>query len=220
MSPRPYRLGQRQAAVEETRAGILAAARDLLGAEAGVPAFTIDAIARHAGVARMTVYYQFESKRGLLEALFDHFATRGLVQPLRAAFQQPRPLDALDALVAAFCGFWASDRMALRRIRGLAAIDPDIEVSVRARDARRREALQATLGRVAQQHPLRRPMEETVDVLQALTSFEMFDAVAGPSRTTPGVIDLVTDLVHADLGLTTPPQSGQRRQVERKPHSI
>ena len=115
MTPRPYRLGQRQAAVDGTRARILAAARDLLAAEAGVSAFTVDAIAEQAGVARMTVYYQFESKRGLLEALFDHFANRGLVQPLRAAFERSEPLEALDAFVAAFCGFWASDRVALRR---------------------------------------------------------------------------------------------------------
>ena len=118
-TPRPYRLGQRQAAVDGTRARILAAARDLLAAEAGVSAFTVDAIAEQAGVARMTVYYQFESKRGLLEALFDHFASRGLVQPLRAAFERSEPLEALDAFVAAFCGFWASDRVALRRIRAL-----------------------------------------------------------------------------------------------------
>ena len=210
MSPRPYRLGQRQATVDETREKILAAARDLLAGEAGVSAFTVDAIAEHAGVARMTVYYQFESKRGLLEALFDGFANRGLVPPLHAAFQQPQPLDALDALVAAFYNFWASERVALRRIRGLAAIDPEIGASVRARDKRGRHALRAMLERVAKQHPLGRSMDETVDVLHALTSFEMFDALAGPFRSASEAIALVTDLVHADLQFT-PPQPRARR---------
>jgi len=69
MSPRPYRLGQRQATTEQTRARILAAARELLMARDGFNGFSIDAVAREADVARMTVYYQFGSKIGLLEAL-------------------------------------------------------------------------------------------------------------------------------------------------------
>ena len=70
MSPRPYRLGQRQAAIDETRARVIAAARELLvSAEPG--RFSIDAVAQRADVSRATVYYQFGSKLGLLEALFD-----------------------------------------------------------------------------------------------------------------------------------------------------
>lgn len=215
MSPRPYRLGQRQAAVEQTRARILAAARELLTAEAGVGAFTVDAVVQQAGVARMTIYYQFESKRGLLEALFDDFAARGLVQPLRAAFARPEPLEALDAFVAAFCGFWASDRVALRRIRGLAAVDPEIEQSVRARDERRREGLRVIVGRTAKQHRIARPLDEAVDVLHALTSFETFDALAGASRKTGEVLGLIVELVRADLGLPAPRAKRARSQKTR-----
>src|SRR5437588_67268 len=68
MSPRPYRLGQRQVAADETRSRIVKAAREQLEKEAS---FSLDAVARRADVARMTVYYQFGSRRGLLEALFD-----------------------------------------------------------------------------------------------------------------------------------------------------
>ena len=110
MTPRPYRLGQRQAGVEATRARILGAARNLLAGDADIGAFTVDMVAHQAGVARMTVYYQFESKRGLLEALSDMLATRGLVGPLRDAFARPDPVDQLDGLVSAFCAFWASER--------------------------------------------------------------------------------------------------------------
>ena len=73
MSPRPYRLGRREAAVADTRERILAAARDVLG-ENGFAGFTIDAVADRAGVARMTVYYQFDSKGALLDALLDALA--------------------------------------------------------------------------------------------------------------------------------------------------
>src|SRR5262249_60265649 len=115
MKARQYRLGQRQASVEQTRGRIIAAARDLLAAPDDLSGFTIDAIAAHAGVARMTVFNQFGSKRGLLEALFDDLAVRGLVTRIRGALMQPEPQEALDAFVAAFGGFWTSDRLVIRR---------------------------------------------------------------------------------------------------------
>ena len=90
MSPRPYRLGQRQATTDQTRTRILAAARELLAAAGGIAGFTVEAVARHADVSRMTVYYQFGSKAGLLEALFDQLATTGrLPQGAVAALNQP-----------------------------------------------------------------------------------------------------------------------------------
>src|SRR6516225_3805070 len=111
MNPRTYRLGRRQATVAQTRARIVAAARALLATPGGFSEFTVDAVASQAGVARMTVYNQFGSKMGLLEALFDDLAARGLVARLRAAFGRPDPREALDELIAAFGGFWHSDRI-------------------------------------------------------------------------------------------------------------
>jgi AcrR family transcriptional regulator len=82
-----------------------------LAAPEGFSGFTVDAVAGQAGVARMTVYNQFGSKTGLLEALFDDLAARGLVGRLRAAFGRPEPREALADLIAAFAGFWHSDRI-------------------------------------------------------------------------------------------------------------
>ena len=76
MSPRPYNLGKRQEIIDQGRQQVLAAARSLL-AEPGGLAFTVDAVARRADVARATVYYQFGSKSGLLEAVCDHLADLG-----------------------------------------------------------------------------------------------------------------------------------------------
>ncbi|MGA7571976.1 MAG: hypothetical protein WBG27_03460 [Candidatus Aquilonibacter sp.] len=53
--PRTYRLGQRKASADETRARIIAGARELLLSDDGYRRFTMDAIARHTNVARMTV---------------------------------------------------------------------------------------------------------------------------------------------------------------------
>src|SRR5919204_4414645 len=91
VSPRPYRLDRRRPAAEQTRARILQATRELLLAPEGVAGFTIDAVAERAGVARMTVYYQFGSKPGLLEAVFDALAAQAGMQDLATAFRTPEP---------------------------------------------------------------------------------------------------------------------------------
>jgi AcrR family transcriptional regulator len=196
---RRYQLGRRQAAVEQTRARIIASARDLLAAPDDFSGFTIDAIAARAGVARMTVFNQFGSKRGLLEALFDELAARGLVQRIQGAFLQADPREALDALVAAFSGFWTSDRLVIRRIRGLASMDTDFELAVRARDERRIAGIRAILSRFTRKgrKPSLGESDELVAVLHTLTSFETFDNLAGLDHDPEEVVSLVCRLVWA-----------------------
>lgn len=71
MSPRSYQLGQRQVLTEQTRERILTATRKLLMTSNGSSGFSIEA------VASLTVYHQFGSKIGLLEALCDSLALAG-----------------------------------------------------------------------------------------------------------------------------------------------
>src|SRR5205085_3865267 len=125
MCPRPYRLGQRQIATEQTRARILIAARELLLTSDAFSGFSIDAIARQADVARMTVYHQFGSKIGLLEGLCDSLAASGGMEQLASAFRQTEPLDTLREYLLVFSHFWEMDRLVMRRLRALAALDPD-----------------------------------------------------------------------------------------------
>ena len=203
MCPRPYRLGQRQATTEQTRARILTAARELLMAADGFSGFSIDAVARKADVARMTVYHQFGSKIGLLEALSDSLAAHGGMEHLANAFRRPEPLDALDEYITVFSGFWNSDRLVTRRLRALAALDPDFEQVVRARDERRRQGLRVIAGRLVEKYgrPTPEAFDETVDVLYTLLSFESFDTLAGPTRSIEEVTPVVRRLAHAALGL-------------------
>src|SRR2546421_10304290 len=148
MSPRPYRLGQRQVAADETRARVLAAAREQLAKETS---FSIDAVARRADVARMTVYYQFGSKRGLLEGLFDMLAARGGLRGLPPAFQQADPRVALDGLIDVFARFWSSDRLVLRRLRAMAALDPELDDVLGERNEGRRQGLRVIVSRLESQ---------------------------------------------------------------------
>ena len=203
MSPRPYRLGQRQAATEQTRTRILTATRELLMASDGFSGFSIDAVARQADVARMTVYHQFGSKIGLLEALSDSLAAHGGMEQLASAFRRPEPLDALDEYITVFSHFWDSDRLVTRRLRALAALDADFEQVIRARDERRRQGLRVIVQRLVEKHgrPAPEAVEEVVNVLYTLIGFECFDTLAGSTRSIEEVTPIVRRLAHAALGL-------------------
>lgn len=115
MSPRPYQLGQRQAAIEKTRARIISAARELLMENSGYARCSIDAVARQADVARMTVYHQFGSKIGLLEALCDALAASGGMQQMATAFCQSEPLDALKGYLLVFGHFFITEHLGCDR---------------------------------------------------------------------------------------------------------
>jgi len=203
MSPRPYHSGQREAASLETRSKILVAAQHLLASAEGPGAFTIDAVAKAAGVARMTVYYQFASKAGVMEAVFDALAAQGLVSNLVQAFKRPEPVEALAGFISTFAEFSAADRVLIRRIRSLALTDPEIETSLRAREERRRDGAREILSRFARKlgRPAPEEFADSVDLLFTLTSFETFDALISPTRTAAQAADLIKRQILAGLSL-------------------
>jgi AcrR family transcriptional regulator len=202
VSKRSYRSADRQAAAAETRARIVAAARELLDGREAIAGFSVDAVARRAGVARVTVYYQFTSKRGLLEAVMDQLAHKGLVDGVKSAYQQTDPLATLAGLVAAFGEFWASDRDVIRRLRKLTALDPEFDQAIIERDERRREHMRRAILLVRKAHGRPPPgeVEELVNVLHTLTSFETFDTLAGPDRRPGDVTPTIQKLARAALG--------------------
>lgn len=204
MSPRPYQLGQRQMASDQTRTRILAATRALLMAPDGYSRFSIETVARQADVARMTVYHQFGSKLGLLEALCDALAASGGMEQVASAFRQAEPLAVLNQYIKIFGHFWDVDRLVMRRLRALAALDPDFEQVIRTRDEWRRKGVRAITQQIVEkQRPaLSGTFDETVDVLLTLTSFETFDTLAGATRSLEEVVPVVQKLARAAIGLT------------------
>ncbi|MEO3888632.1 TetR/AcrR family transcriptional regulator [Nonomuraea sp. B5E05] len=184
MSPRTYRSARRQAAAEETRRRALAAARELLAGDAFTK-ITVDTVAKAADVSRQTIYNVFGAKSGLLEALFDALATQGGMD-LTEAFTAPGEEAALAAFAETFCGFWASDRLVIRRLRGMAVLDPDLGRLLRERDEMRRSGLKALFSRFEGTTP------ENIDVIWQLTAFETYDALAEGDRDTSCVAGLIT----------------------------
>src|SRR3989441_2180862 len=146
MTPRPYRLGRRQAAVDRTRARILTAARALLVAR-GNTDFSIEAVARRARVTRATVYQRFGSRPKLLEALFDDLALRGGMRDLADAFRRPDPEEALARFIATFGRFWTAHRAIHRRLLALGALDAGLDRTLSARQEWRRPGVRVIVGR-------------------------------------------------------------------------
>jgi AcrR family transcriptional regulator len=84
---------------EDTRQRLFVAAVELI-AEQGFSATTVDDIAARAGVAKGTVYYNFQSKTVLFEELLRH-GIGLLTADFRAAVAGLPPREALAALVRA-----------------------------------------------------------------------------------------------------------------------
>jgi AcrR family transcriptional regulator len=193
---------QRQALGDKTRARVLSAARKLLLAK-DFSGFSMEAVARKAGVSRLTVYYQFESRAGLLEALYDYIARRGEMQRLAEVFRQMRdPLATLNDFILVFARFWASDRSVTRRLHGLGAIDADIGKGLRARNDRRRQGVRTIVERYLKVYPTLTSIEEpiAVDTIHMLTSFETFDALAGTTRSMDEVVAIVRRHAYHAIG--------------------
>jgi len=210
MSPREYRMGKRQAAVDETRARILTAARDVLTSSGRYAEFSIPGVARAADVARVTVYNQFGSKTGLLEALSDELASRGGLHRVATIVTEGDPAAAIGRFVAVFTGFWQSDRLVIRRLRALAALDPELEKAIAGRDERRRNGARRLVQRLpAHGQGGGLDTDTAVDVLAELTSFETYDALADADRTPDEATAVITDLAHRALGVANPQGRGE-----------
>jgi AcrR family transcriptional regulator len=95
---------------------IAQAARELLMESTSFSGFSIEAVARRADVTRMTIYHQFGSKIGLLEALCDSLAVTGEMEQLASAFRQPDPWEGLDEYIRIFGHFREADRPVTRRL--------------------------------------------------------------------------------------------------------
>ncbi|GIL39275.1 TetR/AcrR family transcriptional regulator [Roseiterribacter gracilis] len=198
MKPRPYRSDVRDSAAAETRAKILAAARDVL-ADAKQTKLSMETVANRAGVTRLTVYNQFETKQGLLDAAFDDIAEEGGLFELHDIMAGKDPHAALLRVVEIFCRFWGNYGIAMLKL-ALAASDPDVASNLQERKERRRKLLDTLLSRIfPRDKPARR--KELVDTLFALTSFEFYRHLDQPGRSAQQIEAIVCDLAQAALAL-------------------
>jgi AcrR family transcriptional regulator len=173
VAKRSYVSTTRADAAAEKREAVIQAAARFLREEAGITAFSLEAVAKAANVTRLTVYNQFGSRRGLLEAVFDDIARRGKLIRLNKAVDAADPSKGLDKLVAIFCDFWGGDP-AVIRLHEAMAIDVEFAQALVARNERRRQSIKALVGRIAGKHVPPAAQREAVDLIFALTSCAVF----------------------------------------------
>jgi AcrR family transcriptional regulator len=210
VSPRPYRSPHRDAAATQTGERIVAAAAAILGASEGIGGFSLEAVAKKAGVTRLTVYNQFGSRRALLEAVFDQRAARGGLHRIAEAMAGSDPHAGLLEIIGIFCDFWSFDPGTLGQLHAAGASDPEFDASVRERNERRRHLLAALVGHMAEGgEPRSKPhgdkthgdktrgdkaRGDLVDVLFALTSFPFFSQLTASGRTPDAACHLIRGL--------------------------
>ncbi len=199
---RPYRLGKRAVGVAATRQRIMEAARELIE-EKGLEGANIQAIAKHSGVTRPTVYQQFGSQEELLLAVMNEAMDRADVRTVRKALQMPDAGQAVCGMLRGSCKFWNSEFTLFSRMKGLATMEASAANVDRQREQARRGQLENIVGRLHNDGLLRQgvSLEEATERLYLLSSFEVFERLhsAGNSleQATARLIDLTEQTVLA-----------------------
>ena len=199
MPTRHYTSSLRAAAADEKRERVLAAALKLLREGQSISGVSVEAVARAAGVTRLTVYNQFRSRRGLLEEVFDGVAGRGGLRRIPDAMAMRDPAAAIEKMVQIFCEFWNHDP-AIGRLSEAAGSDPEFAEAVNERNERRRKGLSVLVGRLVQSGKMeKRRAPEVVDLIFALTSYPMFALLRARRRPASAICELIQQTCRAAL---------------------
>jgi AcrR family transcriptional regulator len=156
--------------VRATRTRILDAATRLTH-ERGPTGFSMDLLAKEAGVARATVYEHFRSKRAVLDELAASAARSVTLDAANSA--DVDPLRALRDTLAEVCRHWSDHEDTMRELRTLAAMtggDP-------AFDAIDPESLRKLVDALASGGHLRShwTADDAHDALAVLTSYPTYE---------------------------------------------
>lgn len=169
-------MGRRQVAVDTTRAAILAAARDELAS--GEPGLSAGAVARRAGVSRLTIYNRFGSKAGLLRELAA--GSGGVV--LTPTPERSDPIAQLQQRIADSSSRWSADPALQRRLHMVGNAYTDMSSGDRA-----------LAERLAASGHLRPgcSLKEAEDLLGAITSFDLFDHLYKDGRRSTSAVNVI-----------------------------
>lgn len=195
---RPYELGKRLEQMSRTKAAVLAAARAQLEA-GGVRDFSMQTLATASGVTRQTIHNLFGTRTGVLDALFDQIAIDAGMERMREVMMAGDGEAMLNGFIQIFSNFWTKNRMLLKRIHGIAAIDPEFGKAILARNQRRRMAATRIVERLdgTSRGSKEESRADRVAFLVALTSFEFFDALAESLGSTEAAQRRLPDLINS-----------------------
>jgi len=183
-------LGKRQAGVDRTKAAVLAAARELVAASGGTH-LSVGAVARRAGVSRLTIYNRFGSRSGLLRAVAGEAHGRSLPPAPNGANGAQDPREQLRDRILTACLTWASDPALFRALPAVTSAGGQADQKDRGLAERLAAADQLRPGC---------SLKEAEDVIGALTTFAVFDRLHQDGRRSPAAVaDILMRLAGAIL---------------------
>jgi AcrR family transcriptional regulator len=167
----------RRELVRATRARIVEAA-DRLTRERGPNGFSMDILAKEAGVARATVYEHFRSKRAVLDELAASTARTVTLDGQRSVTTDP--LLALRDMLGEVCRHWSEHEETMRGLRTLSAITGSDHVGDGVDEKHLRRLVEG-LGSTGQ---LRTHWsnDEAIDALAVLTSYSTYERLRRAPR--------------------------------------
>jgi AcrR family transcriptional regulator len=176
---RKYEQRLRAESAEETRRRILDAVAQRLR-DAPTEPLSLDQVAKMARVARSTIYLIFGSRAGLFDAFTEDLADRTGLARLAEAVANPDARKHLREGIAAGCRMYTEDLVVYRVLFSMNHLDPASAGGAVERMKQRRAGGMAYLAkRLAEDSVLRDDVtiEQAVDLLWMLCSFETFDAL-------------------------------------------
>jgi AcrR family transcriptional regulator len=180
----------RRELVRATRTRIVDAAGRLTS-DRGAAGFSMDVLAKEAGVARATVYEHFRSKRSVLDELASSIART--VSMDEARIQSGDPLVALRDVLGAVCRHWAEHEERMSGLRTLTALTGGDQASEGIDDKQLRRLMEALAA--SGQMRAHWTIEEAADALGALTSYATYERLRRAPRTPDQVEGVLAKLV-------------------------
>jgi AcrR family transcriptional regulator len=180
----------RRELVRATRTRIVDAAGRLTR-DRGAAGFSMDVLAKEAGVARATVYEHFRSKRSVLDELASSIART--VSMDEARIQSGDPLVALRDVLGAVCRHWAEHEERMSGLRTLTALTGGDQASEGIDDMQLRRLMEALAA--SGQMRAHWTIEEAADALGALTSYATYERLRRAPRTPEQVEGVLAKLV-------------------------
>jgi AcrR family transcriptional regulator len=173
---RRYNSQKREQGAEQTRLRVLEAARSLL-LEESYPDISVDQIAEKSGVARATIYLQFGSKLGVLQALVEYIDAIGLKDLFGAMDSAANSVEALHKSIPPALAFSHRYARLLRTFRAQAVSDTDFRTVLQERLQQRRQNIGRLVEWLHREGKLAEgwSVNDATDYLSAIGGFPIYD---------------------------------------------
>lgn len=203
VKPRAYDGSRRRAAAEQTRLGILAAARDLF-VRAGYAATSVQEVALRAGVSVDTVYTSVGRKPRLLLAVHDMALAEGPAPVPAMQRDYVRAVQAADGLAAkvetyaaALARFLPQTVPLVDALREAGATDPDCAALHLELSERRAAHMRLLAAELRSTGEVRDDLadDDVADLVWSLNSPEFFGLLISRGRSPEEYAALVADVL-------------------------